>query len=706
MNQQKTSDSSTCYNNKISFHSRTIELTTILLLTLIPVAFYPYLVRIFNPPKELIYGLLVLVILSIWVLKALFSKDNLNFKHLPLNIPVAIFIFICIISIIWSDNIHLSLLELPIFIAGPALYFVTINNLENNKQIHNIVTAILIIGSLMGIYGFLQYQGVDFSFWQSNIGRQQVFGLFGNVNYFAEYIIIPLTLAVPLFFAAKYKMVKIFLFAGIYFMGSSLVLTFTRGSYLAFGTALLFMFILFILREGITQTFNNHKKLIILFLLLVLIASAIIFIPNPLNERGTALYRIKSRTSIHQMTHGSSIARRMAIWKFTWMMIEDKPILGSGLGTFQYNSLKYQAEFFDQGNNRSIYPYGIADKAHNEYLQLWAELGIIGFIVFLWIVIQYFVFGIRFLKRRKSNNKMQFALIIGFMGAVFAVLIDALFGFPLHLPASISLFWLILAMTVVLFSKEIHERESTENINKPKPLLVNITNKVKKKYYNWRWLRYIFLILLFGMIIYLGILTTKPFISQIYEYKAMGNIQSGDFDKAIDNLHSTIRYNPYSGMAYLNLGQIVMQRELYTVALDYFLMASRYIDHPDLPETLAYIYIKKDMTDEAIAKLKQAITYQQKEITMEPLYSDLGKLYMNKRRYQEAEDVFKKALAIDDKNLTNNLALAISLFNQNKKEEAKEFLERVIQISPDSRESQQSKDLLQQIARENLKPVN
>ena len=701
MNQQKTSDASTYYNN-ISFFSRSIELTTILLLTLIPVAFYPYLVRMFNPPKELIYGLLVLAILSIWVLKALLSKDNLNFKHLPLNIPVAIFILICIISLIWSDNIHLSLFELPLFLAGPILYFVIVNNLENKKQVYNLCAAMIIIGSMMGVYGVLQYTGIDFSFWQQNVGRNQVFGLFGNVNYFAEYIIIPLTLSVPLFFAVKNKIIKIFLFIGILFMGSSLVLTFTRGSYLAFGLALLF-----ILREGITQTFNNHKKLIVFFLLLVIITSAVIFIPNPLNERGTVLYRIKSRTSIHQLTQGSSISRRIAIWKFTWMMIEDKPILGSGLGTFQYNSLRYQAEFFEQDENRSIYPYGIADKAHNEYLQLWAELGIIGFIVFLWIVIQYFVFGIRFLKRRKkSNNKMQFALIIGFIGAVFAVLIDALFGFPLHLPATVLLFWLALAMTVVLIQKETQARRATESSAKAKLVSKNVKNQKMRFTNHWRWLRYAFCLLLIGLFIYLGIFITKPFISQIYEYRAMGNIQRGDFDKAIDNLHSTISYNPYNGMAYLNLGQIVMQRELYTVALDYFLMASRYIDHPDLPETLAYIYIKKDMTDEAIAKLKQAITYQQKEITMEPLYSDLGKLYMNKRRYQEAEDVFKKALAIDDKNLTNNLALAISLFNQNKKEEAKEFLERVIQISPDSRESQQSKDLLQQIARENLNPVN
>ncbi|MDD2353724.1 MAG: O-antigen ligase family protein, partial [Atribacterota bacterium] len=369
---------------------------------------------------------------------------------------------------IWSDNPYITLQELPLFLAGPLLFFIIINNIIKQEQVKRIVAVIITIGSLMGIYGYLQYQGIDFSLWQSNIGRQKVFGLFGNVNYFAEYIIIPLTLSVPLFFAVKNKIIKIFLFIGILFMGSSLVLTFTRGSYLAFGLALLFMFLLFILREGITQTFNNHKKLIVFFLLLVIITSAVIFIPNPLNERGTVLYRIKSRTSIHQLTQGSSISRRIAIWKFTWMMIEDKPILGSGLGTFQYNSLRYQAEFFGQDNNRDKYPYGIADKAHNEYLQLWAELGIIGLVIFIWIITGYFVSGIQFLKKFKNKDNMQFALVTGLMGAVMAILADAVFGFPLYLPASVSLFWLIIALTFVLIKKDAVASTGNVKITKTK----------------------------------------------------------------------------------------------------------------------------------------------------------------------------------------------------------------------------------------------
>ncbi len=98
--------------------------------------------------------------------------------------------------------------------------------------------------------------------------------------------------------------------------------------------------------------------------------------------------------------------------------------------------------------NRSLYPHGFADKAHNEYLQLWAELGIIGLGIFIWLIISYFSYGIKILTKIKDEYRQ--GIIIGLMGAVVAVLVDGIFGFPLHLPATIVLFWLALGLTVAV----------------------------------------------------------------------------------------------------------------------------------------------------------------------------------------------------------------------------------------------------------------
>jgi len=168
----------------------------------------------------------------------------------------------------------------------------------------------------------------------------------------------------------------------------------------------------------------------------------------------------------------------------------------------------------------------------------------------------------------------------------------------------------------------------------------------------------------------LTMMISRPFVAEVHEFYALQNIRSEDFNKAIKNYEKALKWNPYAGTVYFNVGQILFQRGIYTIALDYFEKAARFIDRPDLPEKLAYLYIRKGLTDKGIKKLEQAISYQEKEKDMIPLYSDLGKLYLQKKKYQEAERVFRKALEVDNSDSSNHLGLAVAQLNQGKKEEA------------------------------------
>jgi len=390
-----------------------------------------------------------------WAIKMI-SREEIKFTPTPLNLPIISFIAICTLSLIWSNTFFTSLKELPLFLIGPLLYFVIVNNIRDKKQISRLLGVAILVGTVFGIYGIFQYNGIDFSFWVNNIGRHHVFGLFGNVNYFAEYLIVPLPLAISLFFVTKNRNRKILLLIGILAMGTTLMLTFTRGSYLAIGISSIFMFFLFLLSKG-KSFIKENKKLFMIILIVIIVAVSLFIIPTPLNKSGTAISKIKGRVSISVLMNEFSSGRRITIWKFTGMMIKDHPILGSGIGTYKYNTLRYQAKFFEQGDNRSIYPYGFADKAHNEYLQLWAELGTIGLAIFLWLIIAYFNYGIRYLKREEDEQKQ--GIMIGLMGAVAAVLVDGIFGFPLHLPATIVLFWLAIGLTAVMgIEKNVNKR--------------------------------------------------------------------------------------------------------------------------------------------------------------------------------------------------------------------------------------------------------
>ena len=240
-------------------------------------------------------------------------------------------------------------------------------------------------------------------------------------------------------------------------MGTSLIVTFTRGSYIGFGASLIFMAILFIFSRGKNFIKDNKKNFMVIFAVMIIITFLFV-IPTPLSKSGTVISTIKSRISITQLVQSVSVIRRITILKFTALMIKDHPLLGSGIGTYKYNTLRYQAEFFEQEQqNRSLYIIGFANKAHNEYMQIWAELGIIGLGIFIWLMIGYFTYGLRFIK--KTKNEYKKGIIIGLMGAVVAVLVDGIFGFPLHLPATVILFWLALALTIVMIKSEVDAEE-------------------------------------------------------------------------------------------------------------------------------------------------------------------------------------------------------------------------------------------------------
>ena len=671
-----------------SFYTKTIEVVIITMIVLIPTIFYPRVINIFHPIKTLTFSLLVIVGLMLWGFNVL-KKEEFKIISNPLNIPVLSFVIICVLSLIWSNSPFISLKELPLFLAGPLLYFIIINNIYNEGQINRIIGAVIIVGALFGIYGILQYNGIDFSFWIGNYGRGKVFGLFGNAGYFAEYLILPLPITISLFLVSKNKIIKILLLIGILTMTSTIALTFTRTPYLSLVISFIFMLLLFaISREKIL--FKKNKKIfIVIFIAIVLIVSLFV-IPTSLNEKGTVLSTIKERVSLSELVSEFTSGRRTAIWKYTIPMIKDYPLLGSGIGSFKYNSLRYQAKFFDQGDNRALYPYGVADKTHNEYLQLGAELGIIGLIIFIWLIFAYFNYGLKILKREKNRYKQ--GIIIGLMGSIMVFLIDSIFWFPLHHSFTSFLFWLCLGLLIVMGLKEdeaVYKSKSNKKIT-----------STKNDIHQFKPLLFICIILLAAV---LSTLVSRPFIARIYWYNGFKEIEKENWNKAIKKYEAALKWDPYLGEVYYDIGKILQNKELYGIAGEYLEKAEKYIDHPDLPLDLAIIYLKSGKLDEAAVKLKQAISYQPDEKSMLPLYAELGNTYLQLKRYKPAEIVLKDALKIDPDFINAHYGLAGAYLNQNKIEEALVELEKVIELAPDSQEANYAQNIIQQIAQETLK---
>jgi O-antigen ligase/Flp pilus assembly protein TadD len=685
--------------SKLSEWDEGIFVILIMIIILVPIVFFPYCIPVFAPIKDLLFQILVLLGFVMWSLKII-SAGRICFRANSMDKPILLYLFMGLFSLIWTINIYNSILAIPLFIAGPILFFIITNSIKKEKTIKKLLLLIISVATCMGTYGILQYLGIDFEFWGGNLaGRRQIFGLFGNVNYFAEYMILPLSLTIGLILSKEKVFNRFFLLLILVIMSTALFLTFTRGSYLAI--ALSIPVILFLYYRSSSNDTNKqyYKKIILYFLLLVIIALAAIYVPHPLNKKNTPLGKLRNRVTIESLTSGSSILRRVATWKFTWMMVEDYPLLGSGLGTYNYHTLKYQAEFFAKDNNRDIYPHGRAAQAHNEYLQLWSELGIIGLLVFLWIVVSYYHYILKYLQLMKNKEK---AITIGLAAGVTAVLVDAIFGFPLQLAASLSLFWMFLGLTTVQINitniqrkgyfsqkRENNEGYITEPRKYGKQSLVGTVKRVLLSFF------------VVSVMVFFVLLLIRPFMARVYWYYGNQQRFSGNSNKAIHIYEKALKWNPWQGDIYIDLANSVRITRSTQDALKYLHKTKIFTDNRNLPGNIAYLYYNEGKIEKAIPYLEEAIKYQRDQESMIPLQLQLGNIYLKAKDYKKAEQHFDDVIENNPDSVEAYYGIAGAYINQDKREAAVEALQKVIELAPESKLAGYAVNMLKKIELEN-----
>lgn len=113
---------------------------------------------------------------------------------------------------------------------------------------------------------------------------------------------------------------------------------------------------------------------------------------------------------------------RLFMWKITTLAIQDSPMKGTGLGGFPAAYAKAQIEYFKSGrvNETEKLVAGSPEYAFNEYLQIFLEQGLLGFILFLLLSFLIIKSGIQ-------NNQ------IGATGSFVALSIFAFASYPYQL---------------------------------------------------------------------------------------------------------------------------------------------------------------------------------------------------------------------------------------------------------------------------------
>lgn len=147
-------------------------------------------------------------------------------------------------------------------------------------------------------------------------------------------------------------------------------------------------------------------------------------------------------------TNDGSVNQRLRYYEDVLTHISKNPILGVGIGNWKLTSIDYDREDI----NGYVVPY----HAHSDFIQLGAELGFVGFLLYLGIFLMaaYFSFIILFRSDLDTDNKWFVFLLITALGVYF---IDANLNFPIARPQVLAPWALIMALITFYYHKAINK---------------------------------------------------------------------------------------------------------------------------------------------------------------------------------------------------------------------------------------------------------
>jgi putative inorganic carbon (HCO3(-)) transporter len=153
------------------------------------------------------------------------------------------------------------------------------------------------------------------------------------------------------------------------------------------------------------------------------------FAPDAIKEQMRSFLRPGSDVSTND---------RVIIWKTGWKMFIDKPVFGHGLNTF----MRVFSDFRPK-------EYGWIVYAHNCFLQMAAEIGIIGLLAFLWLA--FVILWETMLKFLTLKESFLRAAFLGMVGGLLAYLINSFFDTNLYsLPLAV-MFWSVAGLAAAKF---------------------------------------------------------------------------------------------------------------------------------------------------------------------------------------------------------------------------------------------------------------
>ncbi len=354
-----------------------------------------------------------------YFLKLMCGKRSLKFDFFDVVVLIFMALMLSGGFVSASSGSLKPALVYTVFMLG---YFLVVNLIRSKEWFMRAVKGVAVSGAIVSLYGIYQnFFGAGDTTWHdaemfTDI-KSRVISTFENPNVLAEYLIMILPLTVALFLAKKGHRSKFGSAVLIALFGGCLIYTWSRGAWLGTIIGLLIFFLLY--------TKNTLS-------VLMFGALGIPFLPFILPESITSRF-----LSIGNLAD-TSTSYRVSIWRGVINMLGDYWDSGIGIGNAPF---------------AAVYPvYSLsgcetAQHSHNLYLQITAELGIVGLVIFVLLLFIFMQSSLEFHVTEKRSEKLfSTALFCG----ILSVLAQGMTDYIWYNYRVFLMFWLLIGLAAAI----------------------------------------------------------------------------------------------------------------------------------------------------------------------------------------------------------------------------------------------------------------
>ena len=343
-----------------------------------------------------------------------------------------------------------TLLEFLKFSGYGAFYILTVQLLSRKETLKKTVEVIVLFTAMLALLAILQHLFSSRKiFWFRDIALGSPFGPFVNRNHYAGFMGMVFPVILSLFFTLRPKMqydslreriaglfsqkhTNTYILVGIAatLIALSVFLSRSRGGIVCLGLSTMFLGGVLLLKT------RNRRGASAIVLISLLIAGVVVWIGwGPFLERFASI----------KDSQGNIADYRPEIWSNCLSMIRDFPLTGTGFGTFVTSYPAY----------RSFATIWTIDHAHNDYLELLTDGGLVAFVFAAWFVLSILHSSYKTFLRRKDSYSIY--LYLGCITGMFSIFLHSIVDFNLHIGSNGLYFFFLAGLAVSAAHTRLHE---------------------------------------------------------------------------------------------------------------------------------------------------------------------------------------------------------------------------------------------------------